>query len=851
MRRPFAQLNVGTSSEDWSKAQSLGVTVAKSKVEISAGALATTFNAFSGEASDATTATVTFNANNVIAETFKVNDVTYQSLAMNYLLVPGVQAPDGLGEHVEPAEGESVAKTTVDQINVTFYKADDDEIYTLSVPNAPIQRNYRTNIIGNLLSGDTDVFDVVVVPGFDGDNNYSELELVMANGGEITLNEDITVSSSLVVTAGKEVIINLNGKTITNKVENTNTDVIIVEEGAKLTINGTEGGVSAVTGNNGYAIISEGTLIINGGTYRSGLDAGNDGNCTIYARGNGKVYIYGGDFSTPEDDNTTYGINKQGNAVETTEIKIYGGTFKNFNPANNPADGANTNYVAEGYSSVKVSTDDEEAEIYQVVKGTGVTTNDDLNTALTADEKDIYVTLASNVTYDVAAWQNNAMGGSSTETITIDGQGLYTVIFNQTNSDWNNITTNNGAKLILKNMDITNSGHNGGPWNRHDLNFACEVEMENVSSDKALALKAGATLKNVTIDDANTSDTYAIWIQPNGQTVTIDNCTIDMIDCTDGRGIKIDDQYVTPAKVTLNVSNTTFKTDKKAAIIVKSAAGADITLSNIDITGVDADKVNAVWVDEEAPATYDLVTVTGGTKILEGDLKATDNVYYISTAAQMKAFAALVNAGNGLSGKTVKLVEDIDLNNEEWTPVGQTGTSYGATAYFQGTFDGQNHTIKNLNISQTNSGDNYAAGLFGFLDCGQTGSIKNIKVDGVSVTGHHWTGVIAGYVSGTVENCHVTNATVVCTHANNDACGDKAGVIAGYINGDQGTIKNCTASNSTVKASRDAGQIVGAAKETQVSGCTATNVSVSKVNDECTDDGAGKNITNEVIGRKL
>ena len=57
---------------------------------------------------------------------------------------------------------------------------------------------------------------------------------------------------------------------------------------------------------------------------------------------------------------------------------------------------------------------------------------------------------------------------------------------------------------------------------------------------------------------------------------------------------------------------------------------------------------------------------------------------------------------------------------------------------------------------------------------------------------------------------------------------------------------NCTATDSTVKAGRDAGQIVGAAKEVNVTGCSATNVTVS-ANGECT----GANVRNEVIGRLL
>lgn len=239
-----------------------------------------------------------------------------------------------------------------------------------------------------------------------------------------------------------------------------------------------------------------------------------------------------------------------------------------------------------------------------------------LESALTQDAAEISVVLDADLTYEVAALDNDAMGGASTEVITIDLNGK-TLTFNQTNSDWNNVTTAAG-KLVIKNGHITNAGHNDGPWNRHDINFACPVELVNVTSDKALAFKSDATLTNVTIADANTSDTYAIWVQPNGQKIVLDGCTIDMLECTDGRGLKIDEQYVaTPAKVTLKVSDTVFKTEEKSAILVKSVAGADITLSNVDITAVAADSTNPVWVDEASAAYADLVVVNGGSKIVE------------------------------------------------------------------------------------------------------------------------------------------------------------------------------------------------------------------------------------------
>ena len=92
-----------------------------------------------------------------------------------------------------------------------------------------------------------------------------------------------------------------------------------------------------------------------------------------------------------------------------------------------------------------------------------------------------------------------------------------------------------------------------------------------------------------------------------------------MLACTDGRGIKIDEQYVSsPERVVLKVSDTVFKTEEKSAILVKSVAGADIILEGvIDISGVTADTDNPVWVDEDSKAYADKVVVTGGSKIVE------------------------------------------------------------------------------------------------------------------------------------------------------------------------------------------------------------------------------------------
>ena len=144
------------------------------------------------------------------------------------------------------------------------------------------------------------------------------------------------------------------------------------------------------------------------------------------------------------------------------------------------------------------------------------------------------------------------------------------------------------------------------------------------------------------------------------------------------------------------------------------------------------------------------------------------------------------------------------------------------------------------------TGKHYSSGLFGWLN---HAVVKNVNVDGATVSGNHNVAVIAGYLetSGcTVSNCNVVNATIVAKHANGDACGDKVGVIAGHAGNAGVVVENCSAKDSTIVAGRDAGQIAGAAKTANVIDCTASNVTVTAGGD-CT----GANVNEAVIGRVL
>lgn len=304
-----------------------------------------------------------------------------------------------------------------------------------------------------------------------------------------------------------------------------------------------------------------------------------------------------------------------------------------------------------------------------------VSLQDALDAAKDVDDLNIVIDLLDDVTLYIDAWDGtknkSSIGTVNTQSITINGNN-HKLDFVNKNSDWNNVATMNDAqtKLILNDMTITNSGYNNGPWNRHDINFNCAVKLNNVTSDKALAFKNSATLKNVTITEtrAEGSGDYCIWISPRveNQTITIDGLTATATNTNkNGRGIKVDDQYVdNPPKVTLNIANSKFTTDKKAAILLKSAGGVDvIDGGNNNIDNVAADNVNLVWVDEAKAEEYYKYSLNSSGATMVPESKESDYVARLSDAegkilGYYKGTNAIANAvGKADTGYTVTIFE--------------------------------------------------------------------------------------------------------------------------------------------------------------------------------------------------
>ena len=217
LKRPFAQLNIGAS--DFATMANAGRDITLSKVVVDTY---TTLNLASGEVEGA--AEQTFDYANLPTEAFVVNPNTFGYLAMNYVLV---------GNGAETVDVE-IHFAAGDAENVTYSDS-------RTVGSVPVQRNYRTNIYGKLLTTSVDV-EVEIEPEFGGDygidndgNTYAKVDTneefvaafsneevdIIILDGDINLNDlfagvlsraEDTTDPSLTINAGKTLTLDLNGK---------------------------------------------------------------------------------------------------------------------------------------------------------------------------------------------------------------------------------------------------------------------------------------------------------------------------------------------------------------------------------------------------------------------------------------------------------------------------------------------------------------------------------------------------------------------------------------------------------------------------------------------------------------
>ena len=342
---------------------------------------------------------------------------------------------------------------------------------------------------------------------------------------------------------------------------------------------------------------------------------------------------------------------------------------------------------------------------------------------------------------------------------------------------------------------------NLGVWGQRHTTHTVNVALVDCDSVKNIDVQrvyisgtSGKNMIGVTDCDFETAAT-AVYSNANGQ-VTVYNCTfknsrvpvninhkadgemiVDMQKCTFTNCGDAGDwkQFAAPVRF-VNSGSGTMKTGVRETTFTGTVGtNGDILLGD-GRTGKESNDVSLYVSDTDAkiqaqkPGYYNGNTTDANKKaatevksnetldtsvetLLPAELEqpvpdgyqedASGNVT-ISDEAGLFWFAKQVNAGNNFVGKTVTLANNIALT-KAWTPIGIYDDS---KTHFKGTFDGQNHTVSGVEVTE-----NRANGV-GFFGKVYTGTIKNLTVEGtITTTNCNYVGGIVGHGYATISNC--------------------------------------------------------------------------------------------------
>ena len=757
LKRPFAQINVGVTKADWDAAVASGITIAQSSVVIKNAA--TSLNLLNGTVGEET-ADVSYVLNTIPDEFLKVdtdgNDEKedYYWLSMSYIL---------------PADQTTGYKsTTLDNVSFEFAPSSGKHIkFNQGLNAVPVQRNWRTNILGKILTGDI-TFNIVIDPVYEDDHNvmvpyatingvayksFAEAMAAVQDGETIKLEGETTLTANadkmLYTIENKAVTIDVNGYGIVANIPDVtkNTAIFQVKKNGTLTIQG-EGNVKVVTAgavNVLAALISNegGTVNLNGGNWTMTaleypaalIPTFVDNNSTS---GASTLNINGGTYTFHRNLFRNFSNNK----TEVATINIYGGTFNgresdegaiwNQKPSAVIPDGAGVINVMGGTFNNVVINDEFKGVVY-------VNSQEELYAAL------------KNV---------------NTHTINL-GAGTYVAdIYNGTPER---------KSLTIIGSEGTKFGHTAttGGQLRLDLfeSFTirnCEIiQRSGVKTWGHIVFGSGNKANGVyTIENCkfNGVGTQGIYINENttGATYNILNCTFDGDFGTEGA---ITIQTNKNVNHIVNVKGCTFNNIPDTShriFLAKSTAGLfyDFTL-NTDLQAYSAydlamyvalGKTNIDLADGE----YDVYGCAGKTLTLNGSANAILKLYNDGEDGCDYAFG-----GNGTG------VGDITFNGLTINTESNTG-NYKGYAYMKGTFNECNfvgaYSLNNANDFVFNKCTfDFKNGYF------WTWGANSVTFDGCTFNGNSKNILAHGYASTeiTINDCTFAATEVGTTGAGN------------------------------------------------------------------------------------
>ena len=635
LRRPFAQLNAISNAEDLAA-------LANSHVVLSTSAISaevyTTLDPFASENEQLSNKRlVKFAADNN-------PDTTNGHLSMNYIFAP--------------------VNGCLADVTFTFNNSNDGvQSTTTTYTNIPLQRNYKTNIIGKLLTKSTE-FEVEILPGF---GIPSENIVPVATTDELQKALDNTTPNTTIRLA-----------------PNVNYGVVYIRP-----------------------------------------VAGSAATKVVDWQGNN----YGWETYTCFDGLTIVGA--QGATIDA--IKVEGGTYYH--------------------------TAHSQAATYPVMLSLVELKNVVLDG----------VTFTGKGGYDPQGYGNviNLSGNN----IKVDGLTFKNCVLN--NSD-------NNARLLYKTESTTHV---------HTYTYGGET------------VTFSPSLKNITVTGCTLNGGYMGLELRETENVTITNNTFNVADRNILLPTNTGYTYSGNVTITGNIS----KNAKERFVRMAGAGNAVVVIKDntiINYQGADADYIkvtdgNNVTIENNIFSTGPINNYDDFLKAISDDTwyDATKTELAIEDVADFAAFVETANSGNDFEGKIIKLANDIDLYFKDITamadsdpvtfrPIGDT--KYNGGKPFKGTFNGQNHTIKNLYQNGWDLGYQWGVygsyGLFGSLD-GAT--VKNVVIEGSE-----------SYIEGGDVSFIAGSATGDCVFENITI---NSGVAATYNNGCGGIIGWSGAGNYTFK----------------------------------------------------
>lgn len=338
------------------------------------------------------------------------------------------------------------------------------------------------------------------------------------------------------------------------------------------------------------------------------------------------------------------------------------------------------------------------------------------------------------------------------------------------------------------------------------------VQLKTLSASTPTEVSTPAA--TITFDNLTPETTYSVRVMANAQNKELNSEFSDWYNFVTSN----DPQLIAPLDLAIGEVTSTSAVATWSAVI--NASGYRIEISDeaqqvrtedtsertFEFTGLDPEATYTVrvmakgdgtdYIDSEYSAPVDFTTDEGEIASDFSSGSGTEqDPYIIKTDGQLALLAKKVNdEEEGYVNAFYKLGDDIDLDGRDWTPIGSGSGSLLSQQVvekpFNGTFDGDGHTVSNLNCTVTANEDGCFAGLFGLSQ----GKILNLSVEGRVESNSSFSGIngysfaagvcAVNYIGATISGCKFTGSAKATSTTDPDVIAYAGGICALMMSGE-------------------------------------------------------------------